>query len=275
MRFKEFLLREEMQDFDIVETLSKIKHECEHIIAECHEANQFLYRGMKIPSVDRGIFLPHLKEREPKDSSGGFNIMFNAGIECAFDIPMVRKTSVFCTGSLKEVGTYGNRFFLFPRGEFEFVWSPGISDSYSEDSKIFRIVAEKLSVGFKNYLTPSVVEDVFNNIHLLAGGVSSGVDAIMHDDDDLIKQAVKSLDYGDASSEEIKQALKTIFKGLYTTHGMSEAIKSKHEIMLTKTNGYYAIPREGLQHMIHDREDLDGQSPEEYLENYFFHGRGA
>lgn len=279
MRFKEFLLQEDVQDFPILETLSKVKNECDHFLAEIEQAGVFLYRGMSqdVAKNGRGIFLPHRKFRAPRDSTAGFNLMFNTGIELALDIPLVRQSSIFCTNHRGEASEYGDTYFIFPKGDFGLLYSPEVLDSYVHEDTFLREIAGYFGIPDREekgelYVGWIGMKNMFKKAWTHSGENMERAVHLIKTDDALIEQLLEN--YPTKSDKKINaemlcDALFDVFKGHYSTD-TGKAIKSEKETLLYKSEGFYAVKRDDLIHLIMDNRDKEGQSPEEFLETYFF-----
>ena len=57
---------------------------------------------------------------------------FNAAVEHQFGIKDIRSKSLFCTGNIGMARYYGDINFVFPIGQFKYIWSPEINDSYED-----------------------------------------------------------------------------------------------------------------------------------------------
>lgn len=267
MRFKDFLLREESMYFNLENGLESIKQHCQRYLYDVRATDSWLYRGMQNQTVDEVFTMDHFKTRAPRDSSIAYNVFFNAGIEFAFDIPMVRSTTLFCSGDKDAVREYGQVYFVFPQGDYKYLWSPKIQDSYVEDDLLYKMFLREVDYSDK----PSrIIADVFMKICNRSGENIQRAVSNVKMNDLLVEECFIEHDIH-VTAEQVQRALVRTFEPIYfPNQDIREAIKSESEVMIYESDGNYFIPRElVLNHISADRS-LDGQSPEEYLYNYFF-----
>lgn len=79
------------------------------------------------------------ENRKPRNSGHNsfFQWFFNACIEKTFGVKNVRTSSLFVSGSESTAFFYGNPYFIFPIGNFDFIWSPKVNDSYEDLDLVF------------------------------------------------------------------------------------------------------------------------------------------
>lgn len=80
------------------------------------------------------------ENRIPRNSGHNsfFQWFFNACIEKTFGIKNIRTSSLFVSGSESTAFFYGNPYFIFPIGDFDFIWSPKVTDSYEDLDFVFK-----------------------------------------------------------------------------------------------------------------------------------------
>jgi hypothetical protein len=272
MRFKEFLLREETMYVTLEQGLEAVKDHCTRFLFDVKGTSQWLYRGMNMPVVDHVIIMDHMKERQPKDSSGGYNVFFNLGIELACDVPLIRTRCVFTTGSRQDAKSYGNCYFAFPRGNYKYVWSPDIKDSYIADMQLLERFVKLLH---DDAGTPIIaarnVHEIFSAILERSGDSISRAVANMKTHDEMVEEVFASFNM-EVKAEQVERAIKKTFEPMYYENDIKEAIHGGDEIMIYESEGHIFIPLALV--FDHLREKGLKDSPEEFLTNYFW-GAGA
>lgn len=239
MRFKEFLFEREIDSFDSV--IRQIRANCQPFI----KTGRTLYRGIPVFGArgeqvekldfERAHYTPHPIDRAAKNSSPFFNFMFNAGCELAFGEVDIRKSTIFATNDVHMAKLFGEVMFFFPAGEFKFLISEHVQDSFENSDKIRTTILHHLGVppraglrqGFdalaKHYKSPHkwVTE---------ADKALAITQEAFHTDDEKFYFT-------------LKEAMTAAFKDLYVdTPQLSHFNLNGHEILFYHTHGYYSIP---------------------------------
>lgn len=254
MRFKEFLSEKEHNDyFDWEEIVKEIATGCEFFLSESEE--QPMFRGIK--SVKPfATFNSHPVNREPRDSTKDFNFMFNALIDIAFDIEDVRAKSVFVVGIDGAYTDYGQAYFIFPIGKFEYLWSPTIIDSYNNDRVIYdafrwgklrQLYHDATGKIFAGSMTP-VLKGLFrylaHNASLTPHEWVKDYPGAREITEDTLEVEFGSPDVTDYSGtyESLISAMKHTGRDkYYHSEYLHDALTMKSEIMIYKSAGYYAV----------------------------------
>lgn len=272
MRFKEFLLREDYEALNLEEGIKAIKAQCKFFLDDIEDSGQFMYRGMGFPT-NKVLSMPQIKERQPRDSAPAFNVFFNRGIELAHQIPMVRGTSLFCTGNKNATKEYGNCYFVFPKDNYQYIWSHTIADSYVQEDRLYMLFTEQLAkITDEQQVHLDTIKAIFKHILNYAGGDIARAVKNMKSNDELIeelfaKQEVK------ATIEEIDRAFKNVFEQYYDENkDIQDALRQGGEVLIYDSAGAYFIPIAMIQSIINADQSMEGQSPEEYLTNYLWPG---
>jgi hypothetical protein len=102
---------------DVLDILDRIKKECKPFLKH----KQLLYRGMDKDSSSAGIAQVR-KNRNSKGMSGIFREFFNTFLK-ENKLPL-RHESLFCIAheTTQSYRTFGNKYAVFPKGNFDFVW---------------------------------------------------------------------------------------------------------------------------------------------------------
>lgn len=232
MRFKEFI--NEQATLDTLEkAVAAVRENCKPWLKAAH--GEIIYRGI-LGATETAMFSKHPENRKPKDShrTPYFNFLFNTGIELVFGNKVVREKALFVTGSSDQAAIYGRLFVVFPSGEFEFISSKLIQDSYEDGSRLLYALVGHLGKDVKPPALKFAL--MYLALRMSSSQFVEGVDS------DVLAKA-----FGDAnvSYEDLKVAILKTFQEFYFHGGhtnIADAIRSKGEIILTKTSGYYSIP---------------------------------
>jgi hypothetical protein len=246
MRFKTFLKEERIVKIDDV--LKRISDECQQFLKESKALP--LYRGFgnkRNPSPDiGGTFLPHPEDRPALDSSPDFNFMFNAAVDAAFGIRDIRKKSLFCTGDYQTAQQFGTINFIFPAGDIDYIWSPRINDSYDDSTKIKRDIISNLSKAINDTELNDMMEYFSKRV--------SPNDFADIAEEDTIAMGIKDAMEGDRvppTQAKMANAFGNAINDLYeNNNGLDKAIKSKNEILIYKSDGYYLLPIVAVRQML-------------------------
>ena len=116
---------------DLVNITLSIKQNCKPYLRENYSPilDLPLYRGVK---TNKAVFKRdvRLENRKPLDNREvvhqGLNDVFKERFGEEF------RNSLFATGDITEASNYGNVYYIFPIGEFSYLWSPDVYDIYGE-----------------------------------------------------------------------------------------------------------------------------------------------
>ena len=258
MRFKNFLLNEQSK-LTFEEAVAQIAVNCKQFLHESR--GDPLYRGMGGSSGANITLSPHPIDRPPVDSSAEFNFMFNAMIDAAFNLRDVRRRSYFATGNSTLAMQFGRVCFIFPKGPFEFLWAYELKDSFDNDRKIYeQLIREldKLHSDNDNNIEYWAKEESLENLFVKLTGRTTAHDWIHSTDNELTKTFLPQIRKDDSpmntkiakywagmdAHKVILHALINTGKYFYKNTDFNRAILRKNEIMITKSDGYYAIPRD-------------------------------
>ena len=245
LRFKKFLQESQMDLHDVADLINL---NCKPFLSEVGRLS--MYRGMDV-SGDRKT-LPsssrHPPEREPRDSSPWFNLMFNGIIHAAYGIEDVRYRSYFAVGDIGAAAAYGDIFRVYPQGDFEFIWSESIEDSVLSENAILYAIVNSLR-NKKQFVTDLMIKNLFK---VLSKRTSTSNDLLDGTLDDEITFCIQELSAGiDSPATPInsqtfpqvfKECLAEVGNKFYRTSDISAALRSNHEIIIHKSDGYYTIP---------------------------------
>jgi hypothetical protein len=202
----------------------------------------------------RAGFTPHPTERPPRDSGKAFNFVFNAGYQLARKVPSVRTRTVFASGNAAMTSEYGELGFFFPVGDFKYGWSTDITDSYDEEGQIMQqIGAEFKRMNDAPKPDAGSIGQLFQDISYEmtpATWVANRNDA----GEDMTLQTISNQPPAAMWSQvknaygKLVQSLHNAFDTLYLDNeDLEAAVKSGHEILFYRTDGYYMVPYSMVQ----------------------------
>ena len=124
MRLKQFIT--EGKSIDIA-FIKKLKKECDEYFYASRQFNTNLplYRGMKKKISTYEVIIPR-KNRKPLSTDPVVHRLLDEEFKKQFGW-RARSEGVFCTGDYPP-GIYGERYYIFPIGKFDFLWSPDVKD---------------------------------------------------------------------------------------------------------------------------------------------------
>jgi len=132
-----------------------ILEDCQAYLRQNNPKNAPMYRGIKATTMDRreNTFLKkrvRLDDRTPKDTSTDLHGILNDYFNERYGAPF--RNAMFCTGDFNFARNYGQVFHIFPRGNFEFLWSKDVDDLYSMRDEYFGMVGaqEEFLTALKN-----------------------------------------------------------------------------------------------------------------------------
>jgi len=152
MRLNNYINESREIDIDLV---NKIKNECKYYFENARFLKKIypLYRGIKKKFI-WDIITPRTN-RKPLDTDIKIHNLLDKEFKKQFGWK-VRSQGVFCTGGWPN-RRYGNVYYIFPVGKFEFVWSPDIRDLTGS-----LVNAGILNTKYK--LDPDISEDTVNEV---------------------------------------------------------------------------------------------------------------
>lgn len=213
-----------------------------------------LYRGMELGD-EKVLKLPHPTKRPAKNSDPATVLMFNSMINAALGISDVRGSSIFCNGLKKVAKSYGDVHKVYPIGDYKFIWSPKIMDSYLYESRIwdkieneFRLLSK---INILNDLEPFFREMLKAQIKYDTWVSSTSRDKFIREIAEKfiyqgywanVKTFYKSEEeFLDLFPNMLKEALAKAGRELYQDTDMKKAIESGCEVLIYKSDGYFAV----------------------------------
>lgn len=254
--FKNFL-KEDSSELTFEDGLEQIKQHCQPFIRQTKEHGPLL-RGLKYASNKKILHAAHPTDRAPKDSDSEFNRIFNDAFAHLYAVDNIRRKTVFASGSFRHARIYGTVYFYLPAGDFEFAWSPKISDSYEDFSDL-------LDIGIKQFCAQNGFSSraiggglLARTINRLVIGLDNTVnifsDKLSEHDRYFVNSSASAANWPDAFVDELSAAGLDIatasvkmaeyaFRESYLFNSaLGAAIDSGHETMFFKSDGYYLVP---------------------------------
>lgn len=243
MRFKEFLIERTVSSLDDV--IQQIRSNCKPFLKQ----NRMLYRGfspylMKETGVEKfdptvAFYSPHPTNRKPRDSANAayFNFMFNGGIELAFDEEQIRDHTIFATNNPAMAMIFGEVTFFFPCGDFKYLTSSTMSDSFDNNATIRQRVAEQ---------TGLPVGKIREGFTILASKYKNKPHDWITDAEKAIKPTMEAFDSSDEQLYfTLKNVLEDVYGDVYTDTPNLAHFKFPSEggeLLFYETHGYYTVP---------------------------------
>lgn len=136
-----------------------LERDCAPFLKESKQ-NGLIYRGIKglnpedadnvareansVPVDDLLYWTKTVRtDRKPKDTHPSMHAMINDWFKKKFGFG-ARSETMFCLGEkgIKNLRQYGTPCIVFPIGEFQYVWSPTVTDLYNEVGKLILLQDE-------------------------------------------------------------------------------------------------------------------------------------
>ena len=122
----------ELHETDPEQIAKLIQSDCGPFLREAD--GKLIYRGLKKQAEDF-IKKTVRVDRKPKNTSAAVHHLIDEVFYKLFGI-YGRSACVFVSGDQSEVNPYGRIHAVFPIGDFEFLWSPGVIDLFYQESEI-------------------------------------------------------------------------------------------------------------------------------------------
>lgn len=250
-------LHELLEETDkLTPIIEKIKENCQPFLSQSKGLP--MMRGV---SANDAASVPLFSEesvrmdRRPRNSGRQpfFNWTFNAVIQEKFKIPKVRFTSLFCSGSYGSAQYYGVPTFVFPKGNFKYLWSPKINDSYEDIKSLLRHY-DSLPSEIKNGGDDTTFSDWKDWEMKIANPF---IERLIKENDYEVDSLLK---LGDPILDDIH---KEIYKDYeqYKMSGFSAALKSRNEIFIIGPQEYYSLNIGKFEEKVHYKtvKDIYGE----------------
>jgi hypothetical protein len=176
--FKQFISEEEQ--IDLVKLLLR---DCKPYIEALHgddllrrgvrdlgEAKIATFEGKEIQYSQKAV----RKDRKPKDMKRGLHHLIDDWFDDQFRGLRPRSEGMFCFGEgtqLRTLAQYGEVCYVFPIGEFKYVWSPKVDDLYNEIDHRSEIYNDEKEFNdwmqAQNYRTTGLDDAVQKNVEVM------------------------------------------------------------------------------------------------------------
>lgn len=241
-----------LQGYKLILKLADIlKTECDPFLTESNgyplyrgAAQEFHKSGSEKTLKRKSIRTDRMPRHSKHDN--WFNWAFNALAENAFGIKQIRNSSLFCTGDKWIAQDFGPIHYVFPIGNFKYLWSPKVHDSY-ENFVPLDAILRKIGVDSKNrdarWVWARNVPEPFAQEMIDAGQYS-----------------LSNLDK--AEDKYLKTAKDTMIEYFENQNykfntGLEKAIKSHNEIFIVAPGDYYTISEERLASALGVKPEID------------------
>lgn len=249
MKFKQFLTEQELEQELVNDSIELIKQNCQPFLTL--SGGKPLYRSVSRP-IEQISIIPQPKKRPPRDSSREFSFAFNCAIDSAFGVSDLRQRSFFATGSVAEASKYAtNLAFCFPCGNFEWMWSPKIQDSYIGVDGGLGFLAQTILEFWPTrkpkFSTLELIE-FFENLFATIGSSTSS--NWVHNLDGMAEQYTENAARKCSDRNILKMkhadlihAMKRFALDYYKNNeSLTDAIRSRNEIFFYDSDGYILVP---------------------------------
>lgn len=242
MKFKNYLNEMDVTENEFNILIRKLKKECKPFINDIKRSkpDNLLYSGRSEYPSNKLFFEKKIRnDRRPLNSSPLLQKKLD---DVFYDIFKVRPraSSIFTTSSESEASSYGAPFYVFPKGNYELIWSKYIEDLYIQ---LFHISDEVTPKDyFKNSMFgllewseitrsyfPSFGRSPDENIDKLIRSIFLMTDKDITDP--VVFQTFKK-EWEPKILDGIDNYLKIKIKSLYKKGDLKGSIKSENEVMI-------------------------------------------
>lgn len=127
MRLDEFISENTMNDY-----IKVIKRDCKPWLNGTKSCNGPFFRGLQTAYGDAEFVKKKVRvDRRPMNTTPDEQQKLDFGFQKQFGWKP-RSGGVFVTSNITESRTYGRPYFFFAIGQFKYVWSPWVVDSYTD-----------------------------------------------------------------------------------------------------------------------------------------------
>lgn len=219
-----------------------IKKDCKYYLNNVNE-KYHLFRGIWASDIGSKFKkLKTLENRRPRNTKKEVTELLDESFKSKFNIK-ARTSTLFCTGSLNDTFMYGDPFFIFPIGKYDFIWSDKIHDLFIDLSHIRTLDStdEKLFKLYNASFSPSVILKLekldihfYSNIELLKKSFNINIDN--HSSIEFITEQIRNVN----KKIILDITNKFISKNYHKNDNLINALKSGNEIMLS-CKEYYVV----------------------------------
>lgn len=229
-----------------------IKNNCQPYLRENPEFEKFpLYRG--INKTDAVIISPVRTDRRPLDTDVKTHNTIVKELSKR-GIKANRNNSIFCTGDSETPYTYGNRYVIFPVGDFDFTWNPKILDMTTNIAGASTVIKDDeriivIGSGYYKQLSLRLKRDVkHENYRVSTNDILKAYGSSEDVPEEIFIEMVRKnkVKY----NPELDKTLDT-----YKTTDLVSAIKSGCEIMI-RCKEYVAIKYTGYNMLLDIAKDI-------------------
>ncbi len=139
----------------MIETADKIRNDCQFYLSQIKGADTGFPRDQKQSIAWRGMSKEkhgdtqfvlkdvRLDGRNPKDTDVDSHNYINREFTKLYGEPF--RNAMFMTGNMRDTLRYGHAFQVFPVGQFNFIWSPTVTDLWIKGGELRRALRIPMS----------------------------------------------------------------------------------------------------------------------------------
>ncbi len=215
-----------LQGYKLIEkAVIDLKRDCQYFFKESKDLP--MMRGHSYFAKEEVLFSKKQirQDRNPRSSGHDsfFNWSHNTYFKETFGVNNIRSSSLFVTGSDATARYYGDLYFIFPIGEFDYYWTSFVADSYEDFDFLYKWTRD---AGLPREW---ISEKAFPFFEELIKKNDFSFDALKKSDDPEIRK--------------IQEYIKDEFDAFKykKNKNLSTGLKSGNEILITYPTEYYAM----------------------------------
>lgn len=238
-RFKKHINEEKTQAEKYTEGLIQVYENCKPFLQEAKGNPIYSGRRSKTGRGDDRLFVGTIrKDRRPKDTPLKYHILLNKLFVEEFGW-RARTESLFCTKQIRTARYFGTPYYIFPIGDFDYIWNANTTDLFDDIKRIKDEIRDMRRA-----------IDRLRDIKERDGFIDKGIFKVIIGPELLVYQKYLDVSYKEAvemSDVKIKEVFdkyfvnkikKDVFKFYVKNRGLDK-LSSKTEIMLRPKSGKY------------------------------------
>ena len=130
MRFKEFLLENDAEDFQI----EKFAKDCHQFLSDIKgiKASNIPVRGQKAAGTGDWDICDTKNARASVHTDRELHNALNDFFEMEFNWRARENNALFISGDIRTANMYGTEYACFPIGQYQSLWSPNVTDLFAD-----------------------------------------------------------------------------------------------------------------------------------------------
>lgn len=173
----------------------KIKEKCGPFLRQ--SGGQPLYRGYGIAPGYRVREVPIRKDRRPRDTSPLVHSLMDDYFDERFGM-RVRSQGLFTIGNPSKTDQYGYPYFVFPVGDFRFIWGELEGRPVQDTLMLSNMIKDRTRTAPASE-APAIVKEVLDSVEWRTTGledaIRSGAEVVILADSALIVPVKKGMRY--------------------------------------------------------------------------------